>query len=215
MASTASRPAGGTVPEGWVPVERRWLGVDRRTIVPALSALVLALLLAVVLPAVNSAVPYDDEVQAGDVMQLDMGVRFTPTPGWGIVSGLRVGGTGRTRSYPANAIVETDEYTLMARVSEYQGTAASLLERQRATSNRRGGTPSIVGRSGPITTVSGLRGRIARYAGGESDGMLAAIAADGVGIEITAVGAQGADGDAVAADVVRMIRSVRVVGGQR
>lgn len=214
-AQSVTRSSGGTGPEGWVPAERRWLGVDRRTVLPALGVLVLALLFAVVLPVVNSAVPYDDVVTAGHVLQLDHGVRFAPAPGWGIVSGVRVGGAGRARSYPASAVVEKGAYTLTARVSAYRGTAAGLLERQRAARNRRGDGTSITGRGFAITTAGGLRGRVVRYAGSESDGTLAAIVADGVGVEIMGVGAPGTDGDTETGDVQRMIRSVRVVAAPR
>ncbi|WFR73059.1 hypothetical protein P9209_04365 [Prescottella defluvii] len=40
-----------------MPVDRRWLGLDRRTIAPALVVLALALLMGTVLPWINESTP--------------------------------------------------------------------------------------------------------------------------------------------------------------
>src|SRR5262245_9135453 len=69
-------------PVGHVPVEHRWLGLDRRTLAPGLGVLLLALLWAVVLPAVNEAVPDDREVGAGTVLVASHGVTVVPPVGW-------------------------------------------------------------------------------------------------------------------------------------
>ena len=56
-----------------------------------LVVIALVVVMAVVIPVINQEVAYDDPVKAGDVIELEGGVQFVPTPGWGIVSGLRSG----------------------------------------------------------------------------------------------------------------------------
>jgi hypothetical protein len=79
-----------------VPVEHRFLGLDRRTFPLAGAALAVWLLWAVIVPAIDDAVPWRDTVRPGDVLQLTDGVTMVPVPGWGLQSGLRT--TDRTRS---------------------------------------------------------------------------------------------------------------------
>ena len=126
----------GTAPEGWVPVERRWLGLDRRSIVPAVVVVALVVLMSIVLPAINAATPYNDKVVSGDVMQVQYGVQFTPTPGWGITSGVRVGDAPAGGGYPASASVTTGSVVLTVKVDKYTGTAGKLLNKIRSTSDR-------------------------------------------------------------------------------
>ena len=63
--------------ERWVPVDGRWLGLDRRTLVPALVVLAVAALMSIVLPAANKLTPYDDEVVEGDVVSIGV-ASFVP-----------------------------------------------------------------------------------------------------------------------------------------
>ncbi|QNG38582.1 hypothetical protein F1C76_20355 [Geodermatophilaceae bacterium NBWT11] len=72
-----------------VPVEHRFLGLDRRTIPLAAVALVVWLLWAVVLPWIDSRIAYTDEIEAGDVLQVDQTVTFVPAAGWELIQGLR------------------------------------------------------------------------------------------------------------------------------
>jgi hypothetical protein len=50
-------------PANFVPVERRFLGFDRRTILPSVGLLVLVMIWSGVLPAINAAISYTDEVE--------------------------------------------------------------------------------------------------------------------------------------------------------
>ena len=91
-------------PENWVPVERRFLGFDKATIVPTVVILIFVLALGTWLPNINKLISYDNEAKAGDVLDLGEGITITPVPGWNIVKGLRVTdepvtGTGRGRDH--------------------------------------------------------------------------------------------------------------------
>ena len=67
-----------TPPEDCVPVDQRFLGLDKRTIWPALGILVLVIVYSGVLPVINDAVSYRQEAKAGDVIDLGNGTTFTP-----------------------------------------------------------------------------------------------------------------------------------------
>jgi hypothetical protein len=81
-------------PPDWVPVEHRWFGLDRRTFKPALLVLAIALVLIYGWQAVNAAIPWDNEIKAGDVLDLGSGATAVPPVGWQLESGALVGGAG-------------------------------------------------------------------------------------------------------------------------
>ena len=86
--TSSSARAETAPPDDWVPADRRWAGFDRRTIGPALFVLAFMLLMHFGLPALNSAVAYDDRIEAGDDLSLTQGITFTPVPGWNLEDGL-------------------------------------------------------------------------------------------------------------------------------
>ena len=86
-----STPGGRHVAHAWVPVERRWFGLDRRSLLPALVVFVIAIVLRSVIPWIDQAVPGHDVVRAGDRLNLDRGLTVTPPVGWELVDGLLVG----------------------------------------------------------------------------------------------------------------------------
>ena len=53
---------------GWVPVEHRWLGLDRRQLKPAIFVLVVALLLIYGWPALNAITPWNNPIKADDIL---------------------------------------------------------------------------------------------------------------------------------------------------
>ena len=173
--------------------------------------------MSIVLPAINAATPYNDKVVSGDVMQVQYGVQFTPTPGWGITSGVRVGDAPAGGGYPALASVTTGSIVFTVQVDKYTGTAGKLLNKIRNTSDRLK-TDSGLHVNGPShtgTTSSGLTGAIARYTGTKSEGIVAAFVSAGVGIEVTAVGGPADFTDQMIRDIAGMIDSIRVVPGVR
>ena len=75
------------------PRERRSSWIDRRTALPALLVLALAVVMSVVLPLIDSGTPYHHAVHRGDVAQVADGLTLVPRPGWQLASGALVGHT--------------------------------------------------------------------------------------------------------------------------
>src|SRR5206468_2489459 len=74
---------------------RRFAGIDRRTVKPALLVLALAMLMSVVLLLIDNETAYRHEVHSGDFAEVADGITLVPTPGWDLATGALV---GRTRS---------------------------------------------------------------------------------------------------------------------
>ena len=86
MASVGRGSAGGeslTV-TGRVPVEHRFFGLDRRSLLPGLVVIGLFVLWTVVIPAVNDALSYSQQTEAGDVFALERGLTMDAQPGRGL-----------------------------------------------------------------------------------------------------------------------------------
>jgi len=65
-----------------VPVEQRLLGLDRRTIAPAVVIAVIVAFYAVVIPYVDGFVDHDSAVQAGTSLVIGNDVSIVPPAGW-------------------------------------------------------------------------------------------------------------------------------------
>ncbi|MGH1565262.1 hypothetical protein [Mumia sp. DW29H23] len=200
-------PAPSSLP-GWVPVERRWFGFDRRTIAPALVVLAVALFFNLALPAIDDAVPYDDPVEAGDVMVLRDGVTFAPPVGWEIEDGVRRGEEPVNSSTPTTATVSNGRVTVRLTTGPFDGTPQELLDQLEKTTdalNKSG--PKVTGGRASVRTDSGVTGVMARYVSASTDGAITAFVVDGVGLEVEVVAAKAAPtGDAQA--VASLIRSI-------
>ncbi len=150
MTVTAPEP-----PQGWVPVEHRLFGLDRRTFTPALIVLAIALLLGYGLPALNAAIPWHNEIRAGDLLDLGDGATAVPPVGWQLQSGTL---TGAAAANPTSlqVVLATGGATIALRGAAYGGTAEAFLDQVR----RSEGTdaPAIDGTRGTVTTTAGLTG---------------------------------------------------------
>ena len=111
------------------PDARRVVGIDRRTVGPALLVLALAVLMSVVLPSIDGATSYRDQVDKGDVAALADGLTLVPATGWELATGALV---GHTRS----SVVTTDtteivdvSVELMVQTAPFDGTPSALLTR--------------------------------------------------------------------------------------
>lgn len=108
-------------PADWVPVERRLLGMDRTTLVPAAVVAAFVALTFWVLPAIDASISVEDPVRAGDVVQVDT-VEVVPATGWDLVSGVRQGDAKTTGTYPAQAVLTSGGLTFQVLVDDYDGT---------------------------------------------------------------------------------------------
>ncbi|ROP61240.1 hypothetical protein [Curtobacterium sp. ZW137] len=167
----------------WVPADRRWWGLDRRTIVPAAIVLVTAAIMHWAVPWVNERVPFRETVTAGQTMTLDDDVVFTPPAGWGISDGVRTGDPEAGGSYPKSATVFDGATSITVRSGTFDGTSAALL-RKLKTTDATARVRTLTSTSTPITTASGVRGVISEFRDARNDGAIAAFVSDGVGVEV-------------------------------
>lgn len=202
-------------PETWIPADQRKFGLDRRTIVPGLVVLILAAAISFVPNLVNEGVDYDDPVRPGDVIELTKGVAFTPVQGWNITDGVRQGDSLAGGTYPSSAGLTDAGVTFDLKVADFSGTPDELLDQIRDTQEAYGiESPVIENQTTAITTSDGHRGVMASYDGPKVDGVIAAFAGDGVGVQVVAVSPTTHDKRSTA-DVAQMIESITFEGGNR
>ena len=181
---------GVPAPEGWVPVDRRWHGLDRAAFPYAITVSVLALLLAVVVPWIDQLVPGGTPVRAGRPGGAGRG-RGVRARG-GLDADRRAPdrrpGSGRRlsedrRGRPGTRVLLGDHHGL-ARHGVRAAPAADRL-------HRRQQQPPGVARDrnpGPFTTTSGERGTLARYRSTTVDGLIAALVLNGTGVAVVITG---------------------------
>ena len=156
-----------------VPVEHRWLGMDRRLLPPTLAVLAVVLLWAVITPWVAGLLSYDVEVEPGTT--IDVGsISFTPTPGWEIVS-------------QSESAVELHNAAVTVKITQgtFSGDDLSVLL---AAVNDLEDIAAFVGPQNSITTDSGLVGLTESFENSSRHGLVAVFAQDGAGIEVVVEG---------------------------
>ncbi|MEV6300487.1 hypothetical protein AB0M02_13860 [Actinoplanes sp. NPDC051861] len=199
----------------WVPVDRRLLGMDRRTLLPASLVVLLFAVAVCIVPAINDRVRVDDPIRAADVVQVGDGVQFTPVAGANLLTGLRQGEAGPA-GYPGTAAVTYGGVALQVTADTYRGTPAELLAQIEKTDEGLRVPDDagfhVVGDPVTITNETGQRGAAAHFDGTHADGLVAAYVFGEIGVEIEVAGPQAVSGT-VSAEVAAMIKSVRPVGG--
>lgn len=216
---TSQSPSNQVPPADWVPVEHRFAGIDKRTILPSLAVLLLAIVYSVVIPAIDRSVPYNEPTAAGDVIDLGGGrLTFEPAPGWNLADGVRVG-ESRT-SVPNTHLTRLTKGDTSFTVSTgaFRGTPTQLLNQvDKVNSELKDvrGLGSSTKRI-KISTASGQVGVMETYTRQDNQGFVATFVipttgsggtTSPVGVVITAVGsAESLTDDAQ--DIGTMIRSV-------
>ncbi|WP_410870298.1 hypothetical protein [Nocardia sp. A7] len=195
----------------WVPVDRRWWGMDRRTLLPALVVLALAFLQGVVLPRIDDAIPVEDVTAVGEVIAVDGGFTFTAAGGWSLVDGERVGDEPTGQGYPADAVLTRGGAQFTVRTGIFAGDAAALLDQIESTQRKLGSALTATGDPVAVTTRSGESGVMTRYATPGVDGVLAAFVVDETGVEVIALGPEQAGQD-ILTDVGAMIATLAHTG---
>lgn len=204
-------PEHQSVPPDWVPVERRWLGMDRKTLLPAAVVVVLVALAMWGLPALDRAVPVDDPAQAGDVVRVD-DVEFDPAAGWSIDSGVLASDPPESGGFPSTAEVSRDGFVFSVASDDFDGTPAELMAQLQKNNERlNDGTVIDMGRVQTFQTAQGARGVIGRFTFTGGTGLVAAYVFDDTGVEVVLTGPVETEDAQLEADVVSMIRSIRPV----
>jgi hypothetical protein len=109
--------------------ERRLLGLDLKTVGPALLVLALAAVMSVVLPSIDSNTSYSDEVHQGDVVRLAAGITLIPAASWDVASGSIVGDTRSPIGSTASTELVQGSLRFYVQAAPFEGTPSSLLTR--------------------------------------------------------------------------------------
>jgi hypothetical protein len=221
LAAVSAR-GGGPPPE---PSEaRRFVGIDRRTVVPALLVLALSVAMSVVLPSIDNRTSYRDEIHSGDVAEIAGGITLVPASGWDLASGVLVGkARSRVGSTAATELVY-GSVRFSVQAAPFAGTPSELLTRiDKINGDLDDARGRAVGRTGryQVTTRQGVVGVAENFVGVTRQGSVVAFVFKSpghslgsqrgsipVGVEIVAAGAT----DAISRrrdDIVAMIRSIR------
>lgn len=195
-----------------VPAEHRVLGLDRRSLPPALFVIVVFVVLTVVVPRINSTLEWNDPAQAGEQLALTDTIEFTPVAGWDVESGFRID-PGESVQKSGDVILAGDGVTFQISPDSFDGTPAELLD-QTAKVTSRTSDPSfqVEGDRTNLTTTTGESGVLAPYSSIRGDGLAAAFVIDGTGLKITAYGPP-TQMTAAADDIRDMITSIRSTDG--
>jgi hypothetical protein len=111
------------------PAERRLLGLDLRTVVPALVVLALAGVMSLALPSIDNNTSYSHEVRRGDVVRLASGITLVPASGWDVASGAIVGHTRSAVGSTASTELVQGSLRFSVEAAPFAGTPSSLLTR--------------------------------------------------------------------------------------
>ncbi|SNS95373.1 hypothetical protein [Rhodococcoides kyotonense] len=192
-----------------VPAEHRVLGLDRRTLPPALFVIAVFFVFTVIVPRVDAAIRWDDPVIAGEQLALTDTIVVTPTSGWDVETGFRVGEDQKA----GEATIAGDGVTFHVTPDSFDGTPTELLDQtEKVTSRTTDPTFRVDGDRTTLTTTSGETGVVQPYSSVRSDGIVAAFVIDGTGLKVTAYG--GPTQMSAAADDIRdMILSIQTVDG--
>jgi hypothetical protein len=199
--------------------EQRRSGIDRRTVGPAMLVLALAVLMGVVLPSIDQATSYRDQVGNGDVAQIADGLTLVPATGWDLATGALVGHTRSPVGTTATTEVIDGGVELQVQTAPFDGTPSALLARVNrinADLGRLKGGAAATTRRYSVTTRQGARGVAEDFVGAHRQGTIAVFVfrfrsqaeAARVGVEVVATGPKGAISRRRDA-IVEMIRSIR------
>lgn len=191
-----------------VPVEHRMFGMDKRTFPIGLFVIAVFLVSTVVIPRIDSAISWDDPVKAGERLSLTSTLAFTPTTGWNVEHGFRVGAGGVGVS-SGEATVTSDGVTVSVVPDSFDGTPAELLRQIDKVTSATGNDPTfkVDGDPTTITTATGEHGVLQTYSSVDGDGIIAAFVIGGTGIKVTAFGPP-TQMSAAADDLRAMITSI-------
>jgi hypothetical protein len=183
--------------DDFVPVEHRWLGLDKRAMPLTFVIVAIILVMTVVVPAIDQALSWDDEVRAGDLISMGEGVTFAPPVGWELSDGIRVGREPSTGVRgDSSATVAEGGVVVRVNQSGFDGSSDTLLDQVNRLRDRSNADENrafkVTGPRQTVTTDSGLTGVSETFTSASGDGRLYAFVVDAgdggstpVGITIT------------------------------
>jgi len=198
--------------------------IDARTVGPSLLVLALWVVMALVVPAIDSATSYRDQVGRGDVVALADGLTLVPATGWELASGALVGHTRSPVGTTATTEVADGSVELQVQTAPFDGTPSALLTRVNKINSdlaRLQGSAAAMSRRYAVRTRQGAVGVAEDFVGVHKQGTIVAFVfpshgpstgsqgePDGEGVTVVAAGPK-ASISLRRDDIVAMIRSIR------
>lgn len=168
-----------------VPVEHRWLGLDRRTIAPALGVVLMSVVWTVVVSAIDGAVPEERRVEAGQVFGAGNGVTVAPPTGWHVEAGIPTSEGSPDEPARDGVEVSSGGTTVHVITAKWDGTLPDLLVRgNEILEDSEDGGWHVTGGRGSVTTTGGVTGIAEEWRSSERTGRVAAFLRDGVGVQV-------------------------------
>jgi hypothetical protein len=170
-------PSASAPDVAWVPADRRWLGLDKRSLAPALFVLAVVLALAGVVPAINNAISWTNQTNAGDVIDMGGGITFAAPEGWTLTDGFRTTDHGAHSVSPSRstAVLANGGVQIEVKGGAWPGTADALLSQlDKNLTRNEGSSLKVEGAPVSVTTDDGGTGVTDTYQSGGKGGRLAA-----------------------------------------
>ncbi|GAA4361798.1 hypothetical protein [Angustibacter luteus] len=175
-----------------VPVEHRWLGLDRRSIPYAVVAFAVIALWAWVMPWGDARVAWDDTTRAGEAFQVTEDVTMTVPPGWGVVAGLRTTDDPRMGDQAAEqTVLVKDGVAFSILQGPFDESATRLLDQAERITGAQNDGYHVSGEARDITSAAGLRGLTQPFTTPVGAGATTVFVVNGRGIEIQVAGQEG------------------------
>jgi hypothetical protein len=202
----------------------RFAGFDRRTVGPALLVLALAVLMSVVLPSIDGATSYRQQVDKGDVAKIADGLTLVPATGWDLATGALVGRTRSPVGSTATTEVVDGSVELQVQTAPFHGTPSALLARVNeidADVERLQGSAPATTRRYAVRTRQRTLGVAEDFVGVHKQGTIVAFVLRARGQSAGSQGEPAREGVVITAsgpkgpisrrrdDIVAMIRSIR------
>ncbi|WP_051218252.1 hypothetical protein [Nocardioides insulae] len=193
-----------------VPVERRVLGLDKRSLPFAVVVVALWLLMYLLVPWINDQVTDDDVTVAGDQMKVTDSLAITPTAGWSVELGLRTDST--FPSDPEEVVLTKGGVQLVAQGDTFDGDANDLLDQVNRLDEALSPGPFNPSTDRTtITTDSGITGVGESLQSAGTAGRIYAFTADGEGVVIQVSGPVE-QMDTMAREVTQVVESLAPIG---
>ncbi len=191
--------------DGPPPVEHRWLGLDRRLIWPTLGILLIQIILAGVLPAINESIEAE-EFAPGTVVELSRGVTFVPADGWSSAEVPKPGAPTLT--------IFRDAVTFTISVGEFDGSPQDLLDE---LVDEYEGDFKVKGDPQTFALGEALRGAGVEITTEQNSGMVVGLISDVasptgrvLAVTVRVESPQGEDISGYVEEVAEMLASIRV-----
>ena len=169
-------------------VDRTVFGLDRRTVWPAIALAIVVVTFGAIIPAVNHAVSPEESIEPGTVLDVGLGVSFTPVVGWLLNTDATSPG-----SATLPGVVGVSETGLLYTISAetFDGSIDEFMD---IATHRRSDAVDKLEAASPqqsVATTQGITGLSETYNGVGVQGSLTVFISDGVAVTVDVDGPEG------------------------